>query len=103
MKILVAQRLATAIACLGMIIPPSAFAGTPSPVADVALGAGGQFVGKVVNAQGAPVAATTVSLRQAGQEVASTATDTQGSFAVQGLQGGQYEVVAENGSVVYRL
>ncbi len=111
MKILVAQRLATAIACLGMIVPPSAFAGNPfagnstlaSPVADVALGAGGQFTGKVVNAQGAPVSATTVSLRQEGQEVANTTTDEQGRFGVQGLRGGQYQVVTENGSVVYRL
>ena len=106
MKTRIAQRLATAIACLGMMIPPTAFAGTPTlatPVADVALGAGGQFVGKVVNAQGAPVVATTVSLRQAGQEVANATTDTQGRFDVQGLQGGQYQAVAENGSVVYRL
>ncbi len=106
MNILVAQRLAAAIACLGMMIPPSVFANTPTlaePVADVELGAGGQFVGKVVNAQGAPIGATKVSLRQAGQEVANATTDAQGRFDVQGLRGGQYQVVAEEGSVVYRL
>lgn len=102
MKIRVAHRLAAAIACVGLITPQSAFAAAPA-IADVALADGGVFVGKVVNAQGAPIAATTVSIRQAGQEVASAVTDETGSFAAAGLRGGQYEVVAADGSVVYRL
>lgn len=105
MKIRVAQRLAAAIACVGLIAPPSAFAGTAATpaVADIALGEGGVFVGKVVNAQGAPIAGTTVSLRQGGAEIVSTVTDAEGVFAAQGVRGGQYQVVAEEGSVVYRL
>ncbi len=106
MKILVAQRLATAIACLGMILPPAAFAEAPTfaaPLADVVLGEGGQFIGKVVNAHGASVVATTVSLRQAEEEIASVLTDEQGNFSFQGLQGGLYQIVTVNSSVVYRL
>jgi hypothetical protein len=109
MKILVAQRIAAAMACFGMLIQP-ALAGAPivesaqAPVvADVALGNGGVFVGKVVNAHGAPLVKVAVSLQQAGNEVATTTTDAEGVFAVQGLRGGVYQVVSEGGVVSYRL
>jgi hypothetical protein len=61
------------------------------------------FVGKVVNAQGAPLTKVAVSLQQAGHEVATTTTDAEGVFAVQGLRGGVYQVVSEGGVVSYRL
>lgn len=109
MKILVTQRIAAAMACFGMLIQP-ALASAPivesaqaPAVADVALGNGGLFVGKVVNAQGAPLAKVAVSMHQAGQEVATTTTDAEGVFAVQGLRGGLYQVVSEGGVVSYRL
>lgn len=105
MKMVVAQRLAAALACVGMLAQP-ALAGAPlstPAVADVALQQGGLFAGKVVNAQGAPIAKTPVSVQQAGQEVASTVTNEEGVFAVQGLRGGLYQVVAADGAVTYRL
>jgi len=107
MKILVAQRVAAALACFGMLIQPT-LAGAPiaesaPAVADVALGNGGVFVGKVVNAQGAPLAKVAVSMQQSGHEVATTTTDAEGVFAVQGLRGGLYQVVSEGGVVSYRL
>lgn len=106
MKIVVAQRVAAALACVGMLVQPG-LAATPVAagpvVADVALAQGGLFSGKVVNAQGAPLAKTAVSLQQAGVEVASTATNEEGVFAVQGLRGGLYQVVSEGGQVSYRL
>lgn len=105
MKIVVAQRLAAALACVGMLVQP-AMATSPvaaAPIADVALASGGVFSGKVVNAQGAPLAEKMVSVRQAGQEVASTKTDQQGAFTVEGLNGGLYQVVSEGGVVSYRL
>lgn len=107
MKILVAQRVAAAVACFGMLVQP-ALAGAPvaasaPAVADIALADGGLFVGKVVNAQGAPLAKVAVSMQQAGQEVATTVTDEKGVFAVQGLRGGLYQVVSEGGVVSYRL
>lgn len=106
MKILVAQRLAAAVACVGMLAQP-ALATSPavarSAVADVALAEGGLFSGKVVNAQGAPIAKSDVSLRQAGEEIAVAKTNEEGVFAVQGLRGGLYQVVSEGGAVSYRL
>lgn len=105
MKIIVAQRMAAALACVGMMIQP-ALAGSPvaaPAIADIALSEGGVFAGKLVNAQGAPIAKTAVSLQQAGEEVAATVTDEEGVFAVQGLRGGLYQVVSEGGVVSYRL
>ncbi len=106
MKIVVAQRVAAALACVGMLVQP-ALAATPvaaAPVvADVALAQGGVFSGKVVTAQGAPIAKTAVSLQQAGVVVATAETNAEGIFAVQGLRGGMYQVVADNGVVSYRL
>lgn len=107
MKILVAQRVAAALACFGMLIQP-ALAGAPvvesAPVvADIALSEGGVFVGKVVTAQGAPLGNVSVSLQQSGREVATTTSDAEGVFAVQGLRGGLYQVVSEGGMVSYRL
>lgn len=108
MKIVVAQRAAAALACVGMLVQP-ALAASPvavpaaPAVADVALADGGLFTGKVVNAQGAPIAKTNVSLQQAGHEVAKTVTNEDGVFAVQGVRGGLYQVVSEGGVVSYRL
>ena len=106
MKIQVAQRLAAAVACVGMLAQPALATSpvvTKSTVADVALAEGGLFSGKVVNAQGAPLAKSEVSLRQAGVEVAAAKTNEEGVFAVQGLRGGLYQVVSEGGAVSYRL
>lgn len=106
MKIVVAQRLAAAVACVGMLAHP-ALAGAPivadPAVADVALAEGGIFTGKVVSGQGAPMAKSAVSIRQAGSEIAAAVTNEEGVFAVQGLRGGLYQVVADNGVVSYRL
>ncbi len=103
MKIRFLQRLATAVACLGMLLPQAAFAAPAAQVADVALRDGGIFVGKVVSTQGAPVAATTVSIRQGANEVAQTVTNEEGVFAAQGLHNGVYQVVADKGVASYRF
>jgi hypothetical protein len=108
MRIEVAQRAAALLACLGMLSQPAlatspVAAQTAPAVADIALAEGGVFTGKVVNAQGAPLASATVSLQQAGLEIANTVTNEEGVFAVQGVRGGLYQVVSEGGVVSYRL
>lgn len=105
MKIEAVQRAAAALACLSMLVQP-ALAASPVPasgVADIALGEGGLLTGRVVNAQGAPIVDTAVSLQQAGEEVAATVTNEEGVFAVRGLRGGLYQVVSDGGVVTYRL
>jgi carboxypeptidase family protein len=103
------------VACLGMLIPPSALqaatgdASSQQPTAnraitaDLALGGDGSLRGQAVNAQGKPVPLTRVSLRQNDREVATTTTDRNGHFLLPGLRGGTYQLVAGQASVTYRL
>ena len=98
------QRLAAALAWIGMIVPQTAFAVSPVVQAnDVAIRPGGLVVGQVVDAQGVAQAATVVSIQQDQQEVVRTTTDQNGVFAAQGLRGGQYLIVTEQGQGLYRL
>ena len=105
MKITAAQRFAAALACIGMLLPQSAFAApvAKAPIGDIALRDGGLLVGLVVDAQAKPLAKAEVSIRQAGKEVARTTTDKNGVFAAKGLRGGQYQVATAQGVVNYRL
>ena len=94
-----------ALAAVGMLTPHTAFAAPIAPpvVTDVQLRDGGVLVGQLVDAQGAPVRAMPVSLRQNDREVASTLTDESGYYTVSNLQGGIYQVASPNGSAAYRL
>lgn len=115
------QWKAAAIACLGMVLPPAAFAttgvnrhGDPEGQAsslprgelridDVALRPGGLLVGQVVDSQGVGQAGAGVSIQFGEHEVVRTSTDRNGVFAAQGLRGGQYQVVTPVGHSVCRL
>jgi hypothetical protein len=96
--------MAAAVACVGMVIPPSAFAAEPvAGASDVALRPGGLLVGQVVDRQGVPRAHQTVSIQYGPHEVVRTTTDQNGTFAAQGLRGGQYQLVTHEGISVCRL
>ncbi len=93
------------LACLGMLIPTPMLAAeatpstggpqTPPPVvADVQLHGGGMLWGQVVDANGNPQQAVSVTLRQADRDVATAVTNASGHFAVRGLRGGTCEIVA---------
>lgn len=114
------QGLASLLACMGLLIPQTSQAASPtdwSPastpavlveraepaVTDVALAAGGTFRGQVVDQQGLPLAGAKVSLRQLQTEVAATTTDADGNFSVSELPGGVYLVMAGPTSGLYRL
>ena len=116
-------RSLVGLATLGMVLPASQAAGpvcreqqsaAPSAkaavavqpaaaVLDVSLGRGGSLVGQVVDAQGFGIAAAGVSIRQNGVEIGQTSTGRDGTFAVQGLRGGLYQVVAGDGAGSFRL
>ena len=97
-------RFAAALACVGMVIPQSAFAvGPVAGAMDVALRPGGVLVGQVVDRQGVPQANQAVSIQYGPHEVVRTVTDQNGTFAAQGLRGGQYQLVAHEGISVCRL
>jgi hypothetical protein len=87
-----------------MIMPPSVLADEPTNShTDVALRSGGLLVGQVIDQQGAVKAGTVVSVKYADQEVVRTTTDANGVFAAQGLRGGQYQLVTDDGISVCRL
>lgn len=103
-------KLAAGLACIGMATPPTAFAADPASEiqrsyggVDVALRPGGVLVGQVVDQQGATKANKVVSIQYANQEVVRTTTDANGVFAAQGLRGGQYQILTDDGISVCRL
>jgi hypothetical protein len=97
-------NLAAALACWAMIMPSSALAvESTAQHADVALRPGGVLVGQVVDQQGAAKPGTAVSVQYSDYEVVRTTTDANGVFAAQGLRGGQYQLVTEDGISVCRL
>lgn len=101
------QLMLAGLACMGMMLPPGAFADQPEQTGmqffDVALRDGGLLVGVVVDEAGTRQAGTEVSIQFGGQEIVRTTADENGVFAAQGLRGGQYMVVSEAGQLPCRL
>jgi hypothetical protein len=99
--------VAAAIACMGMVLPPSVMAAAPAkPVTggnDIALRDGGLLVGQVLDAQGVVKANSPVSIRFANHEVVRTTTDKNGVFAAKGLRGGEYQLMTQEGISTCRL
>ena len=102
------RGLVTLAVLLGLALPGIVFAqAQPAPtpaVADVALRDGGLLLGQVVSPQGVPLVKSRVTiLDEQNREIATTTTDEQGYFGVQGLRGGVYQIVTPQGRGVYRL
>jgi hypothetical protein len=93
---------AAAFSCLGMLLTPAVQAAPTAAPRDVALQSGGVLLGQVVDAQGAPLAKSSVSIRVAGKEAARALTDQSGKFAVPNLKGGVYEVASVGHADIYR-
>lgn len=104
------SRVLVWTAVLGVVSPLSATGAEPgrdarherTAIKDTVLGKSGVLRGRVYNAQGAPLPGVGVAvLTIDGKAVQSRTTDT-GEFAVGGLKGGVYQVVAGHGSQVIR-
>jgi hypothetical protein len=103
------KAVAVALSCLGMLVPHSAMAVTPTQdqpaptIADVALAAGGVLNGQVLDPQGAPLVGLAVAVgRQDQLAPAIVTTDEQGRFAVADLRGGMYRVAAGDADMLLR-
>jgi len=97
------RKSAAVLSCLGMLVSPVSAAPVAPAPRDVTLHEGGVLLGQVVDAQGASVAMSQVSLFAGGKEVARTQSDRTGKFSVSGLQGGVYQVASANHRGLYRL
>ena len=94
------------LAALGICAPQIAFTAEPtqgSAVLDIALRDGGVLQGQVVGPQGSGLAGVPVSIKADGRDVVATSTTSDGSFAVQGLRGGVYQLAAGSTNGVYRF
>lgn len=108
------KLLAVATACMHVCVGGVARASQPnltgnvmatSPAAtatDVALTNRRSLDGQVVNANGAPVAHSTVWALQGGKSVATAQTDEQGWFSFDSMKGGVYQLETENGAGLVR-
>lgn len=105
------RGLVVAAASMGMILPQFAHAAsvgqvarpTPATVRDVALRDGGYLTGQVLDAAGAPVAATAVAVVDRDKAVATALTGEDGRFAIAGVKAGVYQVATDQGATVCRL
>jgi len=77
-------------------------AGKAVHVRDVELGPNGMLAGQIVNAQGQPVARTTVTLKNQTVRL-RTISDPRGQFQFSGLTGGNYHLESDQGGQLCRL
>jgi hypothetical protein len=111
MKQMLLGRVTAAVACAGMMLPPSVLAVEPAKstvdstnyIVDVALRPGGILVGQVVDQQGTTMAGKVVSIQYSNYEVARATSDANGVFAARGLRGGQYQLLTDDGISMCRL
>jgi hypothetical protein len=107
------KSAALTMAGLGLAVPPgNLLAASPAApaarpaaaqVADVKLTADGVLRGQIVDPQGRALAGTTIKAYQQGREVAQGTCDEDGSFALAGLRGGAYVLVAGQTSTACRV
>jgi hypothetical protein len=120
------QKAAVGLACLGLLCPqarvmadspqddaatarsaaqPAKAKAAPSPlqVSDVALTADGRLIGQVTDAAGNGLEKAPVSVRQGRTEIARTTSDANGTFVVDNLNSGIYQVVAGRSVGLFRV
>ena len=114
------RHTAAALACAGLLVPRGVLAETRLPadanseniasqqasprlIRDVALAQGGMLRGQLVDPNGQSLGLTEVKLVQNNRIVAATHTDAQGTFQLDGLRGGVYQVHTDLPVGVFRL
>ena len=107
------RLLAVALAIFNWVIPatqiqaiePARRATSATPTArplrvhDIALEPGGRLRGRVLNTEGSPTSEYQIIVVQDGRQVGTAVTDGQGRFAVHGIHGGMFQVIA--GATIY--
>ncbi len=104
-------RLMSWVFATVVLVAGSATAQRPAPqtgqqgikVIDIVLSQQGMLVGQVVDHQGKPGAGRVVAVAVGNKVIATAKTDAQGRFAVSGLRGGTYAVLAGDVMRVVRV
>jgi hypothetical protein len=102
------RRCVVSLSLLGMLTCQLAQATTPiephsTAIRDVALPASQVLGGQILDAEGSPQVGVAVSLTKGGAMVASTRTDSEGKFALTGVQAGVYQLQSASASGTYRV
>lgn len=93
---------ATAETATSVTAPVTVPAGRPI-IRDVELARGGLLVGRLLDANGRPLANADVALISGESTLAETRSDAEGVFAVSGLRGGVHQIVTPDTAQVCRL
>jgi hypothetical protein len=99
-------KAASVAVCFGILIsgPVATYGGVSGRVIrDVELSADGTLYGQVVTTEGHSVDEAVVELRFDGQSVASTASATNGTFAITGVRGGVHQLAVGGTNATVRL
>ncbi len=103
------SRLLAALASVGLCLSPATTNAeqrvpVDAPIVrDVELSDGGLLVGRLLDANGRPVANAEVSIATGEKTLATTQTDAEGVFAVSKLRGGVHEIKTADNLHVCRL
>ncbi|RLS58271.1 MAG: carboxypeptidase regulatory-like domain-containing protein [Planctomycetota bacterium] len=97
-----------ALACIGMVVPPAAFAAPQAAVAvqksrDVALQSSGALTGAVLSANAKPVDGAQVVLTQNGKPVAQVISKKDGTFSMPAVKAGVYEIAVGEAKAPIRV
>ena len=99
-------------AASGLLLPPMSQASVPGEggrstaparVLDFALQPDGSLHGQVVDRAGQGVSESTIAVLQGGEVISTSETDPDGRYALDGLSGGVFHVLTEQGVTVCRL
>lgn len=110
-KLYPCTRLLVWTAVIGIVVPASPArcedraadaAQARTAIRDTALGKSGVLRGKVFNAQGMPLSGVDVAVLTTDGKAIRSRSTAEGEFAIGGLKGGVYQVVAGHGSEVVR-
>ena len=95
----------TLLAAVGLCLPATAFAASPSQAGpkDVKLTQAGVLVGQVIDAQGQVIAGKPVVVQYKNNLVAAPTTDKNGYFALKNVQPGVYRIASMKGVSDYRV
>lgn len=103
------SRTLVVLAVIGMLMPvapASAQESAPAPahvVRDVELGYGGLLIGRLLDANGRPLAGVEVTITSGNKPLATTHSDAEGVFAVSNLRGGVHSIATAENLQVCRL